>query len=623
MQKIKPSQLGAKSFMERVINILILVFFVFCTSLCPAQNFQLASMSENIQIQKDSSFVNQVTILFKESDATRLYPIFYDTELEQISDIQLFEKKGSRLKKIVHVKTHEETVALDYITSSKIKMVEIPAGMEVTLTYLISCKELMYFSSLHFFSYNQIDTLNYQIKVPSAFKLIHNTVHQDSLPFFAMDSTITATGATWNIKVSPKQVAPDPLQLFGIYKNMNVPLMRTLVMPSSYSKKPINYMNDWYSDKIASKQGLSDSVREKIDALTAEAEEPLQVVNILYDYVRNNFKYVAIEIGMGAFIPSLANEVFLYKQGDCKDLSNFLTEALKYKGIASDIALAATFDHINDCNFPSLSSANHVISVAYIHGETILLDPTDPIHRVGTPVESLQERTILIINKDGGSFYKVNGFSPEQNEIYYELQLEIDANDLDLNGTFDVDYKGLSSNYLRRILQDEGERKFADFAETFYDGIFGNQLVSDVTHTNEADNLHFQGKIAIHGKTFTDGPSKYLFIDFLPRLIEKEGRETLIAGTYLNNPYHKKVRVNIKLDAPIEIFTPIAHSFEGEGISLDITLKAKSNLEIECTYDFVFDHILIEKENISKTNEILQSFKEIINAPIVLKTQKS
>ena len=49
---------------------------------------------------------------------------------------------------------------------------------------------------------------------------------------------------------------------------------------------------------------------------------------------------------------------------------------INYKGIKSDIALAATFDHISDCNFPSLSSANHVITTAYVNNEIILLEKT-------------------------------------------------------------------------------------------------------------------------------------------------------------------------------------------------------------------------------------------------------
>lgn len=404
---------------------------------------------------------------------------------------------------------------------------------------------------------------------------------------------------------------------------MKVPLMRTLVMPSSYKNIPTNYMNDWYAKNVAPKKGLNTSVKQKIDELTTNVTDPLKIVNIIYSYVKSNFKYVAIEIGMGAFIPSHANEVYLNKQGDCKDLSNFLSEALKYKGVESDIALAATFSHISDCDFPSLSSANHVIAIAYIDGETLLLDPTDPVHLEGTPVQSLQDRTILIVNSKGGSFYEVKRFSPQQNEIYYQLDLKLDSNNMLINGAFDIDYNGVSGNFLKRNLQREGEKEFIKFGKIFYEEVFGNQSISDLAVTNESKKLLIEGTISINGKTFNDGSNKYVFIDFLPRLIETESRETLIEGTYLGNTSYKKIRAKIKMDEPVETFKPIEFTYKGEGMSLNVTIRAISNLEIECNYDFIFDHIFIEKGNISKTNEILESFKKIINEPIILKKQKS
>ncbi|WP_445752896.1 transglutaminase domain-containing protein [Polaribacter sp.] len=360
-----------------------------------------------------------------------------------------------------------------------------------------------------------------------------------------------------------------------------------------------------------------------MDDLTAGVNDPKEILNIIYNYMKSNFKYVAIEIGMDAFIPSHANEVFTNKQGDCKDLSNFLSETLNYKGIKSDIALAATFNHISDCDFPSLSSANHVICVAYINDEKILLDPTDIIHSIGTPVQSLQNRSILIINENGGNFHEVGQFSPKQNEIYYQIDLALDENNTTLNGSFTANYKGISSNYLRGNLNNIGETEFKNFSKEFYKEVLGNQSISDLKLKNDLQNLKFEGTISINGKTFIDGSNRYLFIDFLPRLIENESRQTLFEGTYLRNPFHKKVVSTIKLNDPIENFQPILYSFAGDGISLNVSISNKSSLEIQCNYDFVIEHLFVEKVNINNINEILIAFKKILNDPIVLKKKKS
>ncbi len=609
-------------YMKRVINIIILLLITFTSLHSLAQDIHLQSKLEEIEIKEDSSFVRKVTVQFKKSDMPQYYPIFYDTELEKISDINIFSKKGKRFKRLSIKEIHEEDVNLDYIASKKVKTIMIPKDAEVMLTYLVSCKELIYFSSLEFFSYNDIDTLKYQIKIPKKFELAHNTIYKDSLSFYAIDSIKTDTGALWDIKVSPKKITPSPLRFLGIYKNIKVPLMQTLVIPSSYKDKPINYMNDWYFKSTAPTKQLNASAKQKINELTNGVTDPLKIINIIYSYVKNNFKYVAIEIGMGAFIPSHVNEVYLNKQGDCKDLSNFLSEALKYKGIRSDIALAATFDHISDCTFPSLSAANHVIGVAYVKDKVILLDPTDPIHLEGTPVESLQGRTILIINEKGGEFYNVNRFDPEQNEIVYRLSLIEKVSGMLLKGEFNVVYNGISSNYLKRSLRNEGKEKFENLIKIFYKEIFKNQLVSKLTMKNELEKIYFEGDILIDGKIFNDGLKKYLFIDFLPKLIETENREVLTDGTYLGVPFHKKVYTKIKLDSPIEIFKPIIHTLDGEGVSLKITIRALSSLEIECNYDFVLDYIYVENENIDKINETLMFFKKIVNEPVPFQKQK-
>lgn len=608
--------------MKHLKTISILICLLFCSQGI-SQNIEIKTKSEKIEVLKDSTFTNEITVEFKQSEVIRYYPIIYDSELEQISDIQLYEKKRKRLKEIPVGEIEEEKVELDYINSKKIKNVFIPAETDVVLKYLVQCKELMYFSSLHFSTYNETDSLYFDIEVPKEFYFLHNTINKDSIPYYSIDSTKTEQANFWNIKLSPKQIKPNPLYFFGIYKNVEVPFMRTLVTPDSYTNQPQKYMNDWYIAEASQAKGLSPVVKNKIDELTVNITEPGEIVNIIYNYIKTNFKYVAIEIGMGAFIPSHANEVFNNKQGDCKDLSNFLTEALNYKGIKSDIALASTFDHISDCNFPSLSAANHVISVAYIDDKLLLLDPTDFIHRIGTPVQSLQDRTIFIINSDGGQFHKVDRFPPKMNEICYNAELYKDVESELIKGNFDVVYKGISGNYLSRIDAMSSENEFSDFSKDFFSEVFGDQAISNLRKINDTEELTFSGDLTVNGKFFEDELKQYLFIDFLPDLFENETRESLLEGTYLRTPFSKKVRVKINLESNIQPFETITNSFSDKGISLDLSINFVSENTIECKYDFVFDYIFTTNENIDATNDILKSFKDIINEPIVLEKQKN
>ena len=597
----------------------ILFLVVISTVHVNAQDVAIKTKLEQVSIKKDSSFVNQVTVTLKKSDDVIVYPIFYDTELEKIENIQVFTKKGKRFKLVKEIILHEEDLKLEYIASKKIKMIAIPYKTETKITYTLKCDELMYFSGLRFFSNDDIDTLKYQISVPKTFDFIHNTINKDSLKYFALDSLQLDTSTTWNINVIPKKVKPNPLTAFGIYKNIKEPLMRTLVLPKDYNGDGKKYMNDWYLKKTATRKGLSDIALQKIDEITKGITDPKEITAILYKYVHTNFKYVAIEIGMGAFIPTHVNEVFTNKQGDCKDLSNFLSEALNYKGIKSDIALAATSQHISDCDFPSLSSADHVVCLAYINEKAIVLDPTDPIHYMNTPVESIQERSVLIINNEGGEFYQIPTFLPSQNAINYNITLKENSDKELMQGNFSVNYGGISGNYLKRMQSYAGTKKALSVGIKHYESVFGNQSISDLKINNQTKEITSEGSITVNGKIIKDGENRFLFIDFLPRIFESEERETLLDGTHIGSSFHKKINLEIQMDDPIEMFNTIKHSFSENGISLNLEISSSSENKIKCTYDFIFDHIFINQENKVNTNKILTSFKKIINEPIVFR----
>ncbi|WP_242009149.1 transglutaminase-like domain-containing protein [Robertkochia solimangrovi] len=608
--------------MKSTISYIILMIFILgCIGNVTGQEIHISSKHEQIEIRNDSSFINEVTVNFKLSDTPILFPIIYDKELEKVNDVMVFEKKGRRYKPLKDVFISEEEAENSLVSSKIIKLIAIPPETEGKITYNIACDELMYFSHLRFFSYHDIDTLKYTIKVPDNFHLSHNIIYKDSLKFWNIDSVKTQGITSWNIQSSSKKVQDDPLTMFGIYKNFKAPFMRTIVAPDSYKDRYKDYLNDWYLEKVRPTQGLNAEVIAQIDELTKGITDPKQKMKILYDYVKNNFKYVAIEIGMGAFIPYSVNEVFRNKQGDCKDLSNFLSQILIYEGVQSDIALASTFDHLSDCDFPSLSTANHVVCVAYINGKPVILDPTDPIHEAETPVESIQNRSILIVNKDGGEFYTVKANTPETNLIAYQLNLTTDRSNATMSGNFNCTYEGISGNFLKRqFLYYKGDGLDA-LAKAHYNNVFSEQKLKD-PHLNIAHNMvNGEGNLMISNKLIEDNSTLYVFLDFIPGLFESQDRETLLEGTYIGSGFSKKVNALIDLKIPYQSFEPIIHRFKEKGVVLTYTIKPFSETILECNYEFEIDSGTIDKDNLKSVNNILRSFKALINDPLIIKNK--
>lgn len=605
-----------------IIKYLFSILFLIFSAKGLSQDIPIKIISENILVGADTSFIKNVSVFFKKSDKTIVYPIFYDNEIEKLSDLKVYLKKGKRYKPLNNPFTKEEDIELDFITSRKVKSVMIPRETEAKITYNVKCDELMYFSDLRFFSNDNIDTLKYRITVPDSFDFKHNIVYKDSLNYLSIDSTSLENKMIWDIAVTPVKVKPDLLMYFGIYRNMKVPLMRTIVVPSSYKNDARKYMNDWYLQHLESRRGLDTVSMIKIDELTKGISDQREIMNTLYNYVKNNFKYVAIEIGMGAIIPTNVNEVFTTKQGDCKDLSNFLSEALNYKGIKSRIALAATYDHISDCNFPSISSANHAICIAYLNGRPIILDPTDPIHFPEDPVQSIQKRSILIINSNGGEFYEAPGFTPDQNLIRYDIDVEANSEDTVISGVFKAVYNGISGNFLRRPLLYVDSDKALRISKRHYEYVFGNQSINDLridSGIERMDKMEVDGMLSVKGKLFKDGKNRFLYIDFLPRLMESEDRETLLEGTFIGNPFKKIVSMKIKMNEPIETFKSIEKTFKQKGVNLFIKISNPSEFILKCDYEFTFDYIQIDDENMDATNEVFKSYQKFINEPIIFK----
>ena len=513
----------------------------------------------------------------------------------------------------------EQVVDLDYIASKKIKSVFIPPDSEAKITYTVECPELMYFSDLRFFSNNVIDTLTYEIDVPNTFRFEHNFLHKDSLNYIVMDSTVINDFSRWTINAVPKKTEPDILTYFGIYKNKKNPLMRTIVVPQSYEKEALKYMNDWYLGEVKATKGLDAGAVKKIDELTKGIWDKNEIMETLYDYVHNNFKYVAIEIGMGAFIPSHVDKVFLRKEGDCKDLSNFLSEALNYKGIKSDIALAATYNHISDCDFPSLSSANHVVCVAYIDGTPIILDPTDPIHYPHSPVESLQDRTIFIVDPDGGTLMHVDKFNNQQNLITYNINLSIDPDQMVLLGNFQTKYHGISGNFLRRAFEYLNDDKVNTSGNKYFEAVFGNQSVKNFNIQHKTKTILANGDLSIHSRLFDGGDNYILLMDFLPSLLEFENSNSLLDGVHLGTNFNKVVHVNIDLGNPVTTFDPIIYQSNEEGVRMNLEISSPNDKTIQCSYEFELDYHSVDKSNLDVINKAVTAFNKTINEPILLR----
>ena len=84
----------------------------------------------------------------------------------------------------------------------------------------------------------------------------------------------------------------------------------------------------WWSDKILTgTEELSEETKVKMKTLVGNENDPIEKAKIIYKYVQEKSRYVAIMEGIGGWKPMFVKDVDRLGYGDCKALSNY-TKAL-------------------------------------------------------------------------------------------------------------------------------------------------------------------------------------------------------------------------------------------------------------------------------------------------------
>jgi transglutaminase-like putative cysteine protease len=109
--------------------------------------------------------------------------------------------------------------------------------------------------------------------------------------------------------------------------------------------------------------------------LTAKCGTPEEKARAIYDYVRKDVRYVAVDMTVAGFEPQSASQVWQNRYGDCKDGSTLLKTLLRLAGIPTRYALVSTNERGRlDRDLPSISQFDHCIVAADLPSGRVFLD---------------------------------------------------------------------------------------------------------------------------------------------------------------------------------------------------------------------------------------------------------
>ncbi|HLV43017.1 MAG TPA: transglutaminase domain-containing protein [Brumimicrobium sp.] len=219
---------------------------------------------------------------------------------------------------------------------------------------------------------------------------------------------------------------------------------------------------DWYLSLVNQVKCESNlGLQAIVDEIISPEDSELEKVKKVFQWVQGNVKYIAIEDGLGGFIPRDPDLVLNRRYGDCKDMATLIVELLKIQGIKAHQVWIGTIDiPYKYEEIPSPVIDNHMIA-AYFDQQSnayIFLDATDDKIAFGYPSSFIQGKEALINVDNNYKIVEVPVLAAEKTLMADTIQLFIDNDKLTGKGKLNITgyYAGDFKSLLKRVKDEKG-----------------------------------------------------------------------------------------------------------------------------------------------------------------------
>lgn len=189
-------------------------------------------------------------------------------------------------------------------------------------------------------------------------------------------------------------------------------------------------VSKWYFDLAEPQIKAGEAVKEMAQNLTQRAETDREKLKAIYEWIRDNIRYIAVSIGAGSFQPHQAEAVLENRYGDCKDMTTLLCSMARHVGIeANEVLISTWYNGKADTSLPTPYQFNHVIAFCPTMGDSGLwLDATEK----GCPFGILpwydEAVPVLVIGPEGEASLRTTPRLPaENNRVAINWQVNLNA----------------------------------------------------------------------------------------------------------------------------------------------------------------------------------------------------
>ena len=310
----------------------------------------------------------------------------------------------------------------------------------------------------------------------------------------------------------------------------------------------------WYAQLGQGRGEPSPEIRAKAEELVGGLHaaggraSDLEKIEVLYNYVAKNIRYVSLSFGLGRYQPHAAAEVFANQYGDCKDKHTLLAAMLRAAGFEADAVLISSARAL-DTSLPSPLQFDHVITAVVLGDELVWLDSTAEVAPFRLLAPSLRNKTALLARLEGVGRLVETPADPPFPSVQ-DVDIEGQVSELGkLTAHAHYRLRGDTELVLRLAFRRTPQTQWKELGQTIlsFDGIQGE--VTDVRAGDPtATQAPFEFDISFQQPNFLDWSSKRARASLpLVAIGLPEAPEDAAAPVHLGSPLRVNVRLKLQL----------------------------------------------------------------------------
>lgn len=417
-------------------RFLSLIFACFIVSFAEAQEINIGAIidrydaSFNMVSQTTGTYkVNmRVSVLSKDASDEAMFLVYQDGFKSLSSFSGVLESGGKVIKKYKMSDLKSVSVGEGGITDATVSYLEpvAPVPYVVEYTYEVSYKN-GFISFPTFIPVTEpgviLSSASYTLTVPPGTELMYKSSMEPE----------KETGAKADIYKWKAPTFPG-----YVYEHM---------MPSIYERVPYLYVGP-KSFTYARTQGeqtdwqaagmwlyglqkdvctVPDELRAKVQEMTSGVSSDRQKIKILYEYLRQNTRYVSIQLGIGGLRPFPVEMVMKSGFGDCKALSVYMQALLAAADIHSEYLIVNTGRRSLLKDYYSVGQMDHAMLCVPMQNDTLWIECTNPRLPLGYRHDNIAGHEVLLIGENGGQKVRVRPYPDSLRRSVESVEVTLNA----------------------------------------------------------------------------------------------------------------------------------------------------------------------------------------------------